>query len=81
MDDKFKINVDGIEKEAESLDVVELYGKEYALYSVPVDSENSDILASEITKDENGNIKLIDIEEETVKVEILNIIKDTLATE
>lgn len=80
-DNRFKIYVDGVEKEAELLDVIELEGKEYALYSIVADAENSDILASQIIKDEQGNEKFIDIEDEKIKVELLNIIKQTLVTE
>ena len=58
---KFKIAVDGVEKDATVIRVIELEGKEYAIYSIDNGNDTSDIFASEVIKDEEGYDKLVDI--------------------
>lgn len=70
---KFEIEVDGVTKEAEVLKVLKLDDREYALYSVELDDENSDIFASEIVQDEEGYDKLIDIEDNKIRQNLLEI--------
>ena len=71
---KFNIEIDGKEKEAELLQIVSIDNREYVIYSVDRGDETSDIFTSEIIKDEEGYDKLIDIEDKKVKQNLLEII-------
>ncbi len=71
---KFNIEIDGKEKEAEVLKIVSIDNREYVIYSVDRGDETSDIFTSEIIKDEEGYDKLIDIEDKKVKQNLLEII-------
>ena len=61
---RFNIEIDGVDKVAEVLKVLSIDGKEYVIYSVDNGDDSSDIFTSEIIKDEEGYDKLIDIEDE-----------------
>ena len=64
-EDKIKIiNDEGKEVEVELLNVVEVDGKEFMLYSTEVDSEYDDIYALKIVKDESGAEDLVALSEE-----------------
>lgn len=80
MDKKtFKIeDENGNIKEAELLSVFSKDDIEYAVYSIDKDEDTSDLFASRIITDENGEDKLVDIEDTKEKEEIINIIKDML---
>ena len=68
---RFNIEIDGVDKVAEVLSIDD---REYVIYSVDNGDETSDIFTSEIVKDEEGYDKLIDIEDEKVKQNLLEII-------
>ncbi len=71
---RFNIEIDGVDKVAEVLKVLSIDGKEYVIYSVDNGDDSSDIFTSEIIKDEEGYDKLIDIEDEKAKQNLLEII-------
>lgn len=74
---KFNIEVDGVEKEANVIKIISIDNREYVIYTVDNGDETSDIFSSEIIKDEQGYDKLVDIEDPNIKQnisEIINII-------
>lgn len=74
----FNVLVDGEEKSAELLDIVEYEDERYAVYSVKNVESNYDLFVSKIKKDIEENEILTDIEDESVKEYILRIIHETL---
>ncbi len=70
----FVIEIDGINKKANALNIVTIDGKRYLIYSVD-NNDNIDIYSSEIVIDTNGTEKLVDIETESVRQKILEIIE------
>ena len=62
--------------DAELLAVVEIDGKEYAVYSIDNGNDTVDILASYVVKDEDGYDKLADIIDPEDKEKIAVFIKD-----
>lgn len=72
----FVIEIDGINKKANPLNIVTIDGKRYLIYSVDNNNDdNIDIYSSEIVIDINGTEKLVDIETESVRKKILEIIE------
>lgn len=74
---KFNIEVDGVEKEANVIKIISIDDREYVIYTIDNGDETSDIFSSEIVKDEEGYDKLVDIEDDTIRQnisEIINII-------
>ena len=71
---RFNIEIDGVDKVAEVLKILSIDDREYVIYSVDNGDETSDIFTSEIVKYEEGYDKLIDIEDEKVKQNLLEII-------
>jgi len=65
--------------DAELLSVVEIDNKEYAVYSIDNRNGTVDILASYVTKDEEGYDKLIDIDNPIDKEKIANFIKNLVS--
>lgn len=72
--ENFIIEIDGINKKAKALNIVTLDGKRYLIYSVD-NNDNIEIYSSEIVIDTNGTEKLVDIETESVRQKILEIIE------
>lgn len=72
---KFKIAVDGVEKDATVIRVIELEGKEYAIYSIDNGNDTSDIFASEVIKDEEGYDKLVDITDPSAHAKVAEYIE------
>lgn len=70
----FIIEIDGINKKANALNIVTIDGKRYLIYSVD-NNDNIEIYSSEIVIDTNGTEKLVDIETESVRQKILEIIE------
>lgn len=70
----FIIEIDGINKKANALNIVTIDGKRYLIYSVD-NNDNIDIYSSEIVIDTNGTEKLVNIETESVRQKILEIIE------
>lgn len=75
MEQKFNIEIDGVEKEAKVINVFEINGREFLIYSVDNGNETSDILYSEIKKDQEGFDQLIDVDDEEIKKNILELVK------
>ena len=71
---RFNIEINGQLKEAEVLKIISIYNREYVIYSVKKNDEDSDIMASEIVKDIEGYDKLIDIEDLSIKQKVLDIV-------
>ena len=74
---KFEIEIDGVNKEANVIKIISIDDVEYVIYTVDNGDDTSDIFSSKIVKDEEGYDKLVDIEDENVRKnisEIINII-------
>lgn len=77
---KFQVEIEtGEIMDAELLSVVEIDGKEYAVYSLDNKNGTVDILASYVVKDEEGYDKLIDITNPIDKEKVSNFIKSLVA--
>ena len=77
---KFQVEVEtGEIMDAELLSVVEIDGKEYAVYSLDNKNGTVDILASYIVKDAEGYDQLVDITNSIDKEKISNFIKSLVA--
>lgn len=77
---KFQVEIESGEiMEAELLSVVEIDGKEYAVYSLDNNNGTVDILASYVEKDEEGYDKLVDITNPIDKEKVSNFIKSLVA--
>ena len=73
---KFQVEVEtGEIMDAELLSVVEIDGKEYAVYSIDNQNGTVDILASYVEKDEEGYDKLVNITDPEDKEKISMFIK------
>ena len=77
---KFQVEIEtGEVMEAELLSVVEIDGKEYAVYSLDNKNGTVDILASYVVKDAEGYDQLVDITNPVDKEKISNFIKSLVA--
>ena len=77
---KFQVEVEtGEIMDAELLSVVEIDGKEYAVYSLDNKNGTVDILASYVVKDAEGFDQLVDIYNPFDKEKISNFIKSMVA--
>ncbi len=77
---KFQVQVEtGEIMDAELLSVVEIDGKEYAVYSLDNKNGTVDILASYVVKDAEGFDQLVDITNPLDKEKISNFIKSLVA--
>ncbi len=77
---KFQVEVEtGEIMDAELLSVVEIDGKEYAVYSLDNKNGTVDILASYVVKDAEGFDQLVDIDNPFDKEKISNFIKSLVA--
>ena len=77
---KFQVEVEtGEIMDAELLSVVEIDGKEYAVYSLDNKNCTVDILASYVVKDAEGFDQLVDITNPIDKEKISNFIKSLVA--
>ena len=75
---KFKIEIDGVEKEATIVNIMNIDGKQILVYSIPSVEETSELYYSEIVKDEEGYDKLIDVENEDIKNKVIELINSML---
>lgn len=73
-ENKFKIKIDDVEREAELLKTVVVDDKNYAIYSVDNGDETSDILASQIIKNEDGSMMLVDLETDDERSKLKDIV-------
>ena len=77
---KFEVELENGEvKLAELLTIVCIDGKDYAVYMVPNDEGNVDILSSYVLKDEEGYDKLVDIDDEDDKQKVIEFIGNLLS--
>ncbi len=77
---KFQVEIEtGEIMDAELLSVVEIDGKEYAVYSLDNKNGTVDILASYVIKDNEGYDQLVDITNPIDKEKISNFIKSLVA--
>lgn len=74
----FDVVVDGVEQKAELIDIVEYEGARYAVYSIDVDEEASEIYVSKIVTDAEGYDELVDVAEDSVKEYVINIIQEAV---
>lgn len=68
------VEVDGVMKVADVIKVFAIDNKEYVVYSIDKNGEESDILASEIVKDENGYDQLVDITDPNAKKNVIELV-------
>ena len=73
-EDKFKIEVDGEIREAEVLKTVSVDNNDYVIYAIDKGDETSDILASRIVKDNEGNDSLVDLETDDERNKLKDIV-------
>ena len=64
--------------EADVIDIIEVDGKEYLLYSVDVNEEECDLYINRIVKNSNGEDDIIPIEDEEEKRRVFEILKDLM---
>ncbi len=77
---KFQVEIEtGEIMDAELLSVVEIDGKEYAVYSLDNQNGTVDILASYVVKDAEGYDQLVDITNPVDKEKVSNFIKSLVA--
>ena len=75
---KFEVVVDGVLQNAELLNIVTINEKDYAVYYIDNGNENFDIMASEITSNDDGSYKLSDVNYDNVRRKIINFINKSL---
>lgn len=74
--DMFKVMLEtGEVKDAELLNVVEIAGQDYAIYSIDNEDGTVRIMASALIQDEHGNDTLADLEDPEVKALIAEYVK------
>lgn len=64
--------------EADVIDIIEVDGKEYLLYSVDANEEECDLYINRIVKNSNGEDDIISIEDEEEKRRVFEILKDLM---
>ena len=69
--DEYGNNIEG-----KVLNIIEIDGIEYLLYSISISSEEDSLYVKKITKDEYGEDDLIDITNEEEKDKVFNIIRE-----
>ena len=80
MDDKFKVeDENGIEHDAEVITAFTYKERDYLVYSVDADEENSNILVSRLVKDSEGYDAIEDINDDNERIEIQKVVKEILS--
>ena len=81
MDDKFKVvDENNLEHNAEVITAFTYKDKDYLVYSVDSDEENSNILVSRLVKDNEGYDVIEDIENDSERIEVQNAVKEILSS-
>jgi hypothetical protein len=81
MDDKFKVvDENNLEHNAEVITAFTYKDKDYLVYSVDSDEENSNILVSRLVKDNEGYDVIEDIENDSERLEVQNAVKEILSS-
>lgn len=65
----------GNEVEATIINIIEVNGQEYLLYSVDVNEEDANLYVNKIVKDENGEEDIVQIEDDTERNTVFEEIK------
>ena len=81
MEDKkmFFINgINGEQKCAELLTVLQIDEVEYVVYSIDVDKDFSDVYVARIVKDLDGNDNIVNIEDESEKNKVFAIVNSMI---
>lgn len=74
----FNVEIDGVLKSAEIIDVIEYSQERYAVYAVSKDDDMSELFVSKIVTRENGSDELIPEVKEEVRDYILKIVHETI---
>ena len=72
------LDEDGNEVEARIINVVEIEGQEYLLYSVPVNDEDENVFVNKIIKNANGEDEFVAIDNEEEKIYVFGILKEMI---
>ena len=72
--EKFSIEIDGVERVANVIKILELDNREFVVYSVDNGNETSDVLYSEIVKDAEGFDTLVDVNDNKIREKILELV-------
>ena len=81
MNDKFKVvDENNLEHNAEVITAFTYKDKDYLVYSVDSDEENSNILVSRLVKDNEGYDVIEDIENDSERLEVQNAVKEILSS-
>lgn len=81
MDDKFKVvDENGLEHDADVITAFTYKDKDYLVYSVDSDAENSNILVSRLVKDNEGYDIIEDIEDDSERQEVQTAVKEILSS-
>ena len=74
----FEVEIDGVIKTAELLDIIEYKEENYAVYFTEKDEKTNDLYVSKVVKDSEGNDELVDTDDEEAKIYILEIIHELI---
>ena len=78
--EKFNVvDENGRESEAEVLTAFSYNEKDYIIFSIDKENETSDIFVSRLVKDNEGNDKIEDIEDEIERAEINKVVEEILS--
>ena len=81
MDDKLKVvDENNLEHNAEVITAFTYKDKDYLVYSVDSDEENSNILVSRLVTDNEGYDVIEDIENDSERLEVQNAVKEILSS-
>lgn len=79
MDDKFKVvNENGVESDAEIVTVFTYKERDYIVYTIDKNEEDTDVFVSRLVKDSEGYDEIQDIEDENERLEVQNIVNELL---
>lgn len=67
-----------VERKAQLITIIENDEKEYAVYSIDRDMENSNVFVSRLSKDSSGNDILLDIEDENERETIKKLVREVI---
>lgn len=68
-----KVEIDGVVRDAEVLNMVTVDDKRYVFYHVDLGNGTSDVYASEVVKDAEGYDTLVDIEDEEIRRNVFEV--------
>lgn len=68
----------GNEVEATIINIIEIEGQEYLLYSVDVNEEDANLYVNKIVKDENGEEDIVPIEDDAERNIVFEEIKNLI---